>query len=47
MNQTHIRNMKTNLTPEQSQRLIELGVDASRASKTILTDDYNEATDNF
>lgn len=39
--------MKTTLTPEQSQRLIELGVDPSKASATIVTDEYNESTDNF
>ncbi len=39
--------MKTKLTPKQSQRLIKLGVDPSKASATIVTDEYNEATDNF
>lgn len=39
--------MKTKLTPEQSQRLIVLGVDANKASATIVTNDYNEDTDNF
>lgn len=39
--------MKTNLTIEQSARLIELGIDASIASCTIVTDEYNETTDNF
>ena len=28
--------MKSNLTPEQSQRLIELGVDPSKASMCML-----------
>lgn len=39
--------MKNNLAPEQSQRLIELGVDPSKASCTVITDEYNETTDNF
>lgn len=33
--------MKTKLTPEQSQRLIELGVDPSKASKREIVHDPN------
>ncbi len=38
--------MKTELTIEKSQRLIELGIDANRASKTVSTtineEEYND-----
>ena len=39
--------MKTQLTIEESARLIELGVDAKLASATIVTDEYNEQWENF
>ncbi len=39
--------MKTELTIEESARLIALGVDPKLASKTIVTDEYNEHWDNF
>lgn len=38
--QLHTNKMKDKLTPEQSQRLIELGVDASKASKVHHVDPY-------
>lgn len=39
--------MKQNLTVEQSDKLVKLGVDRYKASQTIVTDDYNEATEDF
>lgn len=39
--------MKTTLTIEESAKLIKLGVDPKLASKTIVTDEYNEQWENF
>lgn len=41
------KEMKQNLTVEQSDKLVKLGVDRYKASQTIVTDDYNEATEDF
>lgn len=39
--------MKTTLSIEESQKLIELGVDAKLASENVVTDEYNEQWENF
>ena len=39
--------MKTLLTVEESQRLIDLSVDPKMASESVLTDEYNEQSKSF